>query len=114
MKKLEWLHYGSIASLLALMVLCIAWEGWLAPVRPGGSAVVLKALPLLLPWFGIVRGKVYTYQWSSMLILLYFAEGMTRAFTDHGLAAWLAGGEMVLALLFYFCAIFYVRAATAR
>ncbi len=111
MKKLQWLHYGSIFSLAALMLLCIAWEGWLAPVHPGGSAAVLKTVPLLLPWFGVVRGKIYTYQWASMLILLYFAEGLTRAITDHGLAALLAGGEAVLALAFYFCAIFYVRAA---
>lgn len=111
MKKLAWLHYGSIVSLLALMLLCITWEGWLAPIRPGGSAAVLKAAPLLLPWFGIWRGKVYTYQWSSMLILLYFGEGLTRAIADHGLSAWLAGGEAALALVFYGCAIFYVRTA---
>lgn len=115
MNKITWLHYGSIFSLAALMLLCVAWEGWLAPVHPGGSAAVLKAAPLLLPWFGIVRGKIYTYQWSSMLILLYFGEGLTRAISDQGLSAWLAGGEAVLALVFYFCVIFYVRlSARAR
>lgn len=108
------LHYLSITSLIGLIGLCIAWEGWLAPIRPGGSAAVLKALPLLLPLFGILRGKIYTYQWSSMLILLYFTEGLTRLITDHGTAAWLAGVEMVLALVFFFSVIFYVRVAKPR
>lgn len=111
MKKLHWLNYGSMAALAALMLLCVAWEGWLAPLRPGGSAAVLKAAPLLLPWFGIVRGKVYTHQWAAMLILLYFAEGLTRAITDPAPAAWLAALEAVLALIFFFCAIFYARFA---
>lgn len=105
------LHYLAIASLIGLIALCLAWEGWLAPLRPGGSAAMLKALPLLLPLFGILRGKIYTYQWSSMLILLYFAEGLTRLITDRGAAAWLAGMEMALALVFYFSVIFYVRIA---
>lgn len=68
------LHYIAITSLIALILLSLAWEGWLAPVRPGGTLLVIKALPLLLPLFGILRGKVYTYQWASMLILLYFTE----------------------------------------
>ncbi len=114
MKTSDFLHYLSIASLIALIGLCLAWEGWLAPLRPGGSALVLKALPLLAPLFGILRGKIYTYQWSSMLILLYFTEGLTRLLTDQGAAAWLAGGEMVLALTFFFSAIFYVRVAKPR
>src|SRR5204863_4889489 len=60
------------AALAALFVLCLAWELWLAPLRPGGSLVALKALPLLLPLPGIWRGRRYTYQWSSLFILAYF------------------------------------------
>ena len=67
------------ATLGALIVLCVAWELWLAPLRPGGSLLALKALPLALPIPGVFSGKRYTYQWSSMLILAYFAEGVTRA-----------------------------------
>lgn len=114
MKKLDLLHYLCIASLVALIALCLAWEGWLAPLRPGGSALVLKALPLVLPLFGILRGRIYTYQWASMLILLYLAEGLTRLFTDRGASAWLAGSEIALALVFFFSAIFYARYARPR
>jgi uncharacterized membrane protein len=107
----QWLHYSAITSLIALIILCIAWEGWLAPVRPGGSLAVAKALPLLLPLFGILRGKRYTYQWSSMLILLYVTEGSVRAWSDHGLSAGLAVAETVLSVIFYLSAIFYARYA---
>ena len=42
-------HWGAVASLLALILLTLAWELWLAPLRPGGSWLVLKAAILLLP-----------------------------------------------------------------
>ena len=67
------------ALLVALIALGLAWELWLAPLKPGGSWLVLKVLPLLAPLFGVLRGKRYTYQWSTLLIWLYVAEGATRA-----------------------------------
>ena len=54
------------AALIALIFLCLAWEGWLAPLRPGGSWLTLKAIVLLAPLFGILRGKRYTHQWMSL------------------------------------------------
>lgn len=109
MRRTVVLHYTSIASLIALIFLLVAWEGWLAPLRPGGSMLILKVLPLLLPLFGILRGKRYTYQWASMLILIYFAEGAVRAWSDHGASALLAIGEVVLSVIFFFSAIYYAR-----
>ena len=96
-------------SLLALIFLCLAWELWLAPLRPGGSWLALKALPLLLPLLGILRGRRYTYQWASMLILAYFAEGVVRAFGDGGRSAILAATEILLALVFFASAVVYAR-----
>ena len=82
------LYLGACSSLLALIFLCLAWELWLAPLRPGGSWLALKALPLLLPLMGILHGRRYTYQWASMLILAYFAEGVMRGYTYlHGMEA---------------------------
>ena len=103
------LHLGACASLLALIFLCLAWELWLAPLRPGGSWMALKTLPLLLPLRGVLHGKRYTYQWASMLILAYFAEGATRAFGDGGVSAALASAEALLALCFFVSAVFYAR-----
>ena len=103
------LHYSAIISLIALIFLCLAWEGWLAPARPGGSLLVVKAVPLLLPLFGILHGKVYTYQWASMLILLYLSEGAVRAWSDQGLSAALAAVEATLSVVYYLSAGFYAR-----
>ena len=108
------LHSIASASLIALIMLCLAWEGWLAPLRPGGTLLVIKAVPLLLPLFGILRGKLYTYQWSSMLILLYLSEGAVRAWSDHGLSAALALIEAILSVIFFFSVIFYVRVSARQ
>ncbi len=105
-KLLSWI--GSV-SLIGLIFLCLAWELWLAPLRPGGSTLALKALPLLFPLFGILYGKRYTYQWSSMLILAYLAEGLVRAASDPGSMRWLPMLEVVLSLVFFAVAIAYAR-----
>ncbi len=109
-----WLHYISIVSLIALIFLSVAWEGWLAPLKPGGSALILKVLPLLVPLFGILRGKRYTYQWASLMILIYFAEGAVRAWSDHGLSQRLAMLEVALTVIFFFAAIYYAHAMARR
>jgi uncharacterized membrane protein len=93
------------ATLVALIVVCLAWELWLAPLRPGGSLVALKALPLCLPLKGILERKRYTYQWSSLLILAYFAEGATRGYAERGTSQVLALTEAVLSLVFFAVAI---------
>ena len=101
------------AALIALIVLCIAWELWLAPLRPGGSFIALKALPLALPLGGILSGRRYTYQWSSMLILAYLAEGVTRAWSERGLSQLLASAEIVLSVAFFLAAVSYARLTRA-
>ncbi len=97
------------ASLVALVFLCLAWELWLAPLRPGGSLLVLKTLPLLAPLMGILKGRRYTYQWAPMLILAYFSEGVMRAWSERGLSQALACGEIALSVVFFLAAIYYAR-----
>lgn len=99
---------GATAALVALIALSIAWEWWLAPLRPGGSALVLKALPLLLAVPGVWRHRLYTLQWASMLILLYFAEGVVRGWSDRGLSARLGWFEAALTVVFFVCTLAYV------
>ena len=99
-------------SLFALIVLCVTWETLVAPVRPGGSWMLLKALPLAFPLRGILRGNLYTYQWASMLSLLYLMEGAVRAMSDPApLSVAMAWGEILLSTVFFLSAIFYVRPA---
>ncbi|WP_321791476.1 DUF2069 domain-containing protein [Caballeronia sp. J97] len=100
--------FGALASLVALIVLALVWELWLAPLRPGAWALALKALPLACALPGVVRKSLYTLQWASMLVLLYFAEGVVRGMTDMGLSAPLAWLEALLALAFFVCALAYV------
>lgn len=104
-------HWTAIASLIALIFLCLLWEAWLVPLRPGGSFLMLKSLPLLIPLFGILRGKIYTYQWTALLVLAYFTEGVVRAWSDRGLSQQLAMLEIVLALLLFTGCVLYVRLA---
>ncbi|MAL01937.1 DUF2069 domain-containing protein [Neopusillimonas maritima] len=107
-----YLRYTASASLIGLIALGLAWELFWAPLRPGGSLLVLKVLPLLLPLRGVLKGNVYTMQWASMLILLYFMEGVVRAYSDpNAMSAMLAGVEIVLSFVFYVCALMYLRPA---
>ena len=107
------LRGAACAALVALIALCLAWELWLAPLRPGGSLMALKALPLVLPLGGILARRRYTYQWSSLLVLAYFAEGVTRAWSDAGLSQKLALAEAVLSLLFFAAVVTYARLTRA-
>jgi uncharacterized membrane protein len=102
-------YFGAVGSLVVLIILCALWETVLAPLRPGGSWLVLKIIPLLLPLRGIIKRDIYTLQWSSMLILIYLAEGSVRAYTDTGLSAWLAYGEVALVGIFFLCSLLYLR-----
>lgn len=103
------LRLVSSVSLIALIFLCVAWELWVAPLRPGGSALVFKSLPLLLPLMGILKGRRYTYQWAPMLVLFYFIEGVSRGWGERGLSQLMALSEVALSVIFFFAAIFYAR-----
>lgn len=86
---------------------------WLAPLRPGGSWLALKAAPLALPLGGVLSGRRYTYQWSPLLILAYFAEGVMRAWSERGLSQALAGAEIALSLVFFASAVAFARLSRA-
>ena len=105
----QFAYYAAVASLTALIALCVLWELWLAPIRPGGSWLVLKALPLLWPLFGILHARPYTFRWASMLLVAYFMEGCVRAYAEAGLSALLAFAEVVLSLVFIVSAVAFLR-----
>ncbi len=102
-RHLIWL---SSALWFALVVLCVAWEAWLAPLRPGGTWLMLKAAFLLIPLRGILYGRRYTYQWACMFVLLYFMEGVVRAGDPGGVALY-ARIEIVLTMAVFFAMITY-------
>jgi uncharacterized membrane protein len=99
----------AVACLLGLIVLALAWELVLAPLRPGGSWWALKALPLCLPLAGLLRNRMYTYRWVSLLVWVYFAEGVVRASTDRPPGAWLALLQTALCLALFLACALHVR-----
>jgi uncharacterized membrane protein len=105
------------AAWLGLIVWCVVWEAWLAPLRPGGSWLVLKILPLLFTLRGVLRGEPDALQWSLLIVLLYLAEATVRLF-EPAPVRWMAGVELALVLGFFVAAsVFlrpYKRAAKAR
>jgi uncharacterized membrane protein len=97
----------SVAGLLALIALGLAWELWLAPM--GSGTLALKVLPLVPCLVGLLRHRMYTYRWLSLLIWLYFMEGVVRATSESGLSAALATAEVVLSVLLFAVATLYIR-----
>jgi uncharacterized membrane protein len=108
-RSVAFTRWLAAASLLGLVVLSLAWELVLAPLRPGGSWLVLKALPLCLPLAGILRNRMYTYRWVSLVVWLYFAEGAVRAASDRPPSAWLAMVEILLCLALFTACALHVR-----
>lgn len=99
----------AVSSLLALIALCLAWELWLAPLRPGGSWLALKALPLCIPLAGLLKHRMYTYRWLSLMIWLYFTEGVVRAWSDKPPGNWLAMVEIALCVVLFAACAAHVR-----
>jgi uncharacterized membrane protein len=105
----------AVGSLAAMIVLGLAWELWLAPVRPGGSLLALKVLPLVLPLAGLLRKRMYTYRWVSLLVWIYFTEGVVRAWSDtQPMGRVLASVEIVLCLLLFVACAWHVRTRLAH
>ena len=99
----------AVVSLLALIALCLSWELWLAPLRPEGSWLALKALPLCLPLAGLLKLRMYTYRWVSLAIWLYFTEGVVRAYSDSAPSRWFALAEVMLCLGLFIACTLHIR-----
>jgi uncharacterized membrane protein len=107
-------RWVAVGSLVALIALGLAWELWLAPLRPGGSWVALKVLPLCLPLGGLLRGRLYTFRWVTLLVWLYFIEGTVRATSERAPASTLAAIEVVLCLALFAACVLHVRQRTRK
>ena len=97
----------ALGCLFALIMLCVGWELWWAPT--GSGTLALKVLPLLPCIAGLMRHRMYTFRWLSLLIWLYFMEGVVRATTEHGVSQLLALGEIVLSLVLFVVSTLYIR-----
>ena len=111
----------ALGSYLLLILLVVLWEGWLAPApkAPPGFWLTLKGLLLLAPLFGMLRDRPRSYLWASLLVMLYFMEGVmllyvhrAEGFALHNVLPY-ALLETLLTLGFIASAGFYIRAARA-
>jgi uncharacterized membrane protein len=113
-------QWVAVGSLVGLIVLGLAWEMWLAPLRPGGSWMALKVLPLVVPLAGLLKNRMYTYRWVSLMVWLYFTEGVVRAWSDINRVGQALGLiEVLLCLSLFAACAWHVRlrlrhAAAAR
>ena len=98
---------AALAALLALIALGLAWELWLAPT--GTGTLALKVLPLVLCVAGLWRHRMYTFRWLSLLLWLYFMEGVIRATTERGVSMVLAILEIALCIVLFACCSVYIR-----
>ena len=102
----RWLAVGSV---LGLIILGLAWELVLSPLRPGGSWLALKVIPLCFPLAGLLRNRMYTYRWVSLVIWLYFIEGVVRAWGDKPPGNYLALLEVFLCLTLFLACLLHIR-----
>lgn len=100
---------AAVGSLLGLILLGLLWELWLAPLRPGGSFLVLKVLPLCIPLAGLLKNRMFTYRWVSLFVWLYFIEGVVRAWGDKAPSNYLAMVEVVLCVILFTACALHVR-----
>lgn len=106
---IERLRLLCVASLVSLIGLGVAWELWLAPLPQGTGMLALKVLPLCLGVGGLLKHRLYTYRWLTLLIWLYFTEGVVRVTGDAGLSQILAGIEVVLSVVLFTACSVYIR-----
>ncbi len=107
--SVDFTRWLAVGSLLGLIVLSVAWELFLAPLRPGGSWLVLKALPLCIPLAGLLKNKMYTYRWVSLMVWLYFTEGAVRAYSDRPPSNYYAMVEVLLCTALFTACALHVR-----
>jgi uncharacterized membrane protein len=106
---LEMTRILATGSVLGLIFLGLAWELFLAPVKPGGSLLALKVLPLCIPLAGLLKNRMYTYRWVSLFVWFYFIEGVVRAYGDRPPGNTLALLEVLLCLVLFAACVMHVR-----
>ena len=108
-RPLQAIRALAFCSLVALIVLDVVWDLALAQIKPSGLWTVLKVLPLCIPLAGLLRQRMYTYRWLSLLVWLYFIEGVMRAWSDPVSPRWIPLLEIVLCLVLFGACAAHVR-----
>ncbi|MGH8457299.1 MAG: DUF2069 domain-containing protein [Stenotrophobium sp.] len=89
-----------LASHLALIVVLALYSGL--------SVRLIQILPLLLPLPGMLRGRVYTHAWATMLLAFYVAAWLAAGYMQPA-QKWLCFGIAALAAVDFVCLNLFVR-----
>ena len=108
-RNINLIRWLAVTTTIGLIVLGLGWELLWAPLRPGGSTLALKVLPLCIPLAGLLKNRMYTYRWLSLLVWIYFTEGAVRAYSDKAPGNYLAMVEVALCLLLFTACAMHVR-----
>jgi uncharacterized membrane protein len=113
-KTINLTRWLAVASVLGLIVLGVAWELYLAPVKPGGSLLALKVVPLCFTLPGLLKNRMYTHRWVSLMVWLYFIEGAVRGWSDRPPGNYLGLVEVALCLLLFAACVMHIRLRQKR
>lgn len=100
-------RWVAVTSTVGLILLGLLWELWLAPT--GTGTLALKVLPLCIPLAGLLKNRMYTYRWVSLMVWLYFTEGVVRAWSDKAPGNWLALLEVLLCIVLFVACTAHIR-----
>ena len=103
------LFFGASLSLIGLIILNLLWEIFYNPLHNQGSLMVIKSVILLIPLSGILKKNRYTYQWSSMFILLFFIEGVVRFYSEREISQSMALYQIILSCIFFISTMFFCK-----
>jgi uncharacterized membrane protein len=109
MNRLLLARTATLTGYFGLIALLLVWQSWLSPsTLPLGLVLTVLLGPLLLPLYGIVRGRPKSHFWASVLALFYLLHGAGELIAtpqDRPLALM----EIVLAVCLFAGALAYVR-----
>lgn len=109
LRSINLVRWIALTCVVGLIILGVLWELKLAPLKGGTGMLALKVVPLIFGISGLLKHRMYTFRWLSLLVWLYFTEGTMRATSDTGLSQVLAGVEVFLSLTLFIACALYVR-----
>ena len=111
---LEGLLLASLCVASVVLLVRRHWAGFCGCAFFLVLAPTSSVVPLAFALVGLLKFRMATYRWVSLLVWVYFAEGVVRATTEHGIVVALATLEVGLCLLLFAACVMHVRCRLQR
>lgn len=107
-------HAVSLLLYFVILGLLVLTTFWPDPVAGASTWVLLtiKLLPLLILLPGLIKKSSKTYQWLCFIIMIYFTDGVVRAYLTG--YEWPPSLMAALTATLFVTAIIRIRAATPK